>query len=121
MNYTTRAEYMDGTVTFEQHYGQFVEMFGENSVRSLLPSGARTMEEAAAALAEDAHFNRIPLARWDAMHLFVREHAQLLWHRNREAFNAMQGFDKDNDKFCWSLSDSVCVLKCCARRLAQSQ
>lgn len=118
--YTTRADYLGGAVTHSQHYGQLVEMLGESSLRMMLPKGADTPESARRVFSEgDKHYNSIPLAHWDARGYGVRELAHSAYRRDPETFTrVVNNFPAGVIVFSWSLSDSVCVLKECARRLA---
>lgn len=62
-------------------------------------------------LSTDPHFNDIPLHRWDRLHELMIETS------NRKAKKESDG----TDKFCWSLSDSVCVAKTIAREIRGHQ
>lgn len=101
-----RERYLSGELTHDQYYGLLVEALGENRLRELLPA---TPDELAAAWEEGWALNSIPLAKWDARHAQVRPRPI-----SRELQTKLEAITGPGG---WSLSDSVCTLKCCARRL----
>jgi len=103
-----RAAYMRGELTHDSYYGLLVEMIGERALQGILP-GDRTPAEWADLAAADPHLNNVPLRIWDDLHHHV---VYLLRYTKREERVAVTGSPG------WSLSDSVCVLKCAARRFA---
>lgn len=107
MNESRRAAYLRGDLSHHDYYGLLVELFGEESLRRLLP-GDRSPDEWAHLLAEDRHLNVVPLGEWDRMHGAV-----LRIPVDRDALIAIAGTGG------WSLSDTVCVLKTTARRYAE--
>jgi hypothetical protein len=102
-----RKQYMDGAITFHAYYGLLVEALGENALRRIIPA---PVEEVRAKLAEDEHLNNIRLPLWDRSDYNVR---QLVRGRlaEVEAITGSRG---------WSLSDTVCTLKCAARRWVEA-
>jgi hypothetical protein len=64
--------------------------------------------------------NDIPLYQWDSLHEAVRK---LIASNTDDILTILRRLDKvqaklaKNRRFSWSISDSVCVLKCAARML----
>lgn len=95
-----------------EKFGAYVEALGRERLRFLLP--VRDPQELRRLLAQDEHLNNVPLSRWDAQDPRVR---RLL----RDALrNGRIGEAEDGRRrMVWSLSDTVCTLKECARQVAE--
>jgi len=107
-----RTRYLDNADTEVDHrayWAAVVENIGEEQLRRLLPV-SKTPAEWRALIERDGHLNNVPLKRWDAMHELVRRSITF-----DDAHVAITGWK------AWSLSDTVCVLKECARRYAESE
>lgn len=102
-----RAAYLRGNITHDDYYGLLVDLLGERALYAILP--AYTSSQWADLVAEDRRLNNVPLKLWDARDFQVRSIPV-----DRDALVAITGPGG------WSLSDSVCVLKCAARKLAAS-
>lgn len=87
-----RKEYMDGKITHQDYYMKIAEMIGV-SKRHLPVSEERIKKST------DEHLNDIPLIEWDNMHPIIHSRA------NRAGLK------------CWSLSETVCVLKAVAKTI----
>lgn len=61
----TRKQYLEGEVSHEEYYGQFVDSY----TKRLVPA---TIEEIRQAHNADKHLNKIPLKKWDDMAAFVK-------------------------------------------------
>lgn len=97
---------MAGEITHDEYY----LMLGD-AIRvtpSMLPR--YTKEQYREYLAADKHLNNVRLPEWDAKDYIVRQK----FHENMKAAMPITGSNG------WSLSDTVCVLKCLARRWAHS-
>ena len=64
----TRKDYLDGTVTHEMYYSQFVGGDEFGIVKSHFTEG-----EICNAYTQDEHFNTIPLSVWDALSYSIRK------------------------------------------------
>lgn len=106
-----RAAYLRGDLTHDSYYALLVDLLGERALYRVLP-GNREPADWSALLEVDAHLNNVPLERWDALHGYV---FSLVNSAGRAALLPIIGSGG------WSLSDSVCVLKCAARRYAKTR
>ncbi len=92
-----RNEYMDGKVSHDEYYGQYLTPEIINLVRNYVT--ATRIERSA-----DQHFNDIPLRKWDSLEPSLRKLVSGL---------------KENGE-AWSLSTSVCIAKAAARAIKAS-
>lgn len=95
-----RSEYMEHKVTHDEYYGQFVTSAVTNVVKTLIG-------ESAIKASTDQHLNDIPLNRWDNLHEQI---GSICGKKLKEA----------NESDGWSLSDTVCIAKACARQIRGS-
>jgi hypothetical protein len=98
----TRKQYMDGDVSHDEYYGQFVT-----------DGVIRLLDQERVKASTDPHFNDIPLHRWDQL-------ATLLPH------NVISAVCDANEsthagKRVHSLSDCVCVLKAAAKKVRETE
>jgi len=114
-----RDDYMDGRVDHETYYLAVGDAIGREAIERLALQIAPA-KRFAELTKGDNHLNNIPLRKWDAMHYAVRN----LVLRNGRTVMAISWSDKSrhnlpDGQVCWSLSETVCVLKASARRLGQ--
>ncbi len=102
----TRKNYMDGLITHDEYYCGLADVIGRRAIERLIPAA---VDEVRTALKTDPHLNNIPLCKWDREDPFVRAMA---YGNLIEPITGSRG---------WSLSDTVCVLKAVAKRLAEQQ
>ena len=108
-----RRAYLAGEVDFDTYYLAVADAIGREPlariVRQIVPIDVLRVR-----LAADPHLNNIPLGGWDRRDAEVRH----LVSRNGLAVMAVSwnGHLTPNT-ICWSVSDSVCVLKAAARAL----
>ena len=106
----TRKAYLAGEVDFNTYYLAVADVIGRESlariVRQIVPIDVLRVRCVA-----DPHLNNIPLRRWDIHDAEVRH----LVSRNGAAVMAVSWNGRlTPGTICWSLSDSVCVLKAVA-------
>ena len=96
----TRKEYIDGTVTHEEYYSQFVN----DNIKDLVINriGLYRIKSST-----DPHFNDIPLHEWDSLELGIRSICG-------------KAISKANSSGGVSLSDCVCIAKQAARIVKES-
>jgi hypothetical protein len=110
-----RKDYMDGRVDHHTYYSALADVIGRKGLEQIVgyiadrPTLARK-------LAVDENLNNIPLAKWDNCHYGVLDMVK----RNGPAVMAVSwcGVPLTPGTICWSLSESVCVLKTVAREMA---
>ena len=105
-----RKAYLAGEVDFNTYYLAVADAIGREPlvriVRQIAP-----IEVLRVRLAADPHLNNIPLASWDRRDVEVRH----LVSRNGAAVMAVSWDGRlPPGTICWSLADSVCVLKAVA-------
>lgn len=100
---TQRERYLDGEITHREYYGMIVEALGEAGLRRALPV---TIEHIRECLKSDEHLNNIPLEKWDGCNQYVL------------SIPRPKGFHDITGSRFWSMSDTVCTMKECARRWA---
>lgn len=110
-----RDDYMNGTVDHHTYYCALADAIGRTAIERLVLAIA-PLRELTECLATDEHLNNIRLAKWDGMDPAVRrlvrhEHMAISWS------DAAQPIAPG--RICWSLSESVCVLKAAARRMVK--
>jgi hypothetical protein len=111
---------MDGRVHHQVFYLAVADAIGRPALESLVRQIA-SVEEIREALHADPHLNNIPLPKWDGMDRAVRtliagqpsKIMAISWSA-KAASNLRPG------TFCWSLSETVCVLKAVARALVEA-
>lgn len=104
----TRKQYMDGTVSFDEYYGQFVN----DEVLRAVKNGIGVD---AIKASKNEHFNDIRLEKWDRLagfhfigsEMISRPHG-VPWGMGPKLKEAGEGF---------SAATAVCILKQAARRL----
>ena len=111
-----RSDYMNGTVDHHTYYLAVADAIGRDTVDRLIPA---TVDEVVKALSVDEHLNNIPLARWDRMHASMTSAVR----RRGSAVMAVSwsGQPLPPRTICWSMGETVCVLKAAARRLAEEK
>lgn len=110
-----RDDYMNGTVDHQTFYCAVADAIGRKAIERIVLSIA-SREEIARALETDPHLNNIPLPKWDHRDSAVRD---LVAH-NVKPIMAVSWSARSTLKpgtYCWSLSETVCVLKAAARRM----
>lgn len=112
----TRNDYMSGKVDHHTYYLAVADAMGRERVARIVRYIA-TPEQIRGALETDQHLNNIPLRKWDACHASVLQ----LVRENGPAVMAISwsGQPLKPHTVCWSLSESVCVLKAVAREMAK--
>lgn len=103
----TRDERMERRCTHEEWWQQFVT---ESTIRYVRDSIGLSRIVASI----DEHLNDIPLADWDR--LTISQHFDRM---DTKAWKDAHGIPRDNPRFPWSLSDTVCVAKCAARMIQE--
>lgn len=94
----TRKQFMDGEISYDEYYGQFVT-----------DSVIRLFDQELVKKSTDCHFNDIPLQRWDYLANFLpRETINAVCDANASTFSG---------KRAYSLSDCVCILKAAAKKV----
>lgn len=109
----TRTDYMDRRVDHETYYLSLADFIGRVPLERIVLRIAN-MDRLRIAFGDDEHANNIPLAKWDACDPAVRH---LL--RSEVMDRSWCGQPLPPRTICWSLSESVCVLKAVARRMAK--
>jgi len=113
----TRADYMNHLVSHEDYYQSLARCIGWDALARMV-SWIATPAELARAVQSDRHLNAIPLHRWDAVHPSV---LQIIREHNRSngiMARSWCGQPLQPGTICWSLSESVCVVKAVARVIA---
>ena len=117
-----RDDYMNGTIDHETYYRHLADTIGRERIEKLVRHIA-TPDHLKAKMAGDEHLNNIPLHRWDALHpsvlQLVRENGPAVMAVSWPA-NAEKRVPLPFGSVSWSLSESVCVLKAAARRMAET-
>lgn len=111
----TRAEYMDHLIDHESYYLSIARAIGYQGLAQMV----RHIAPLDQVVAHVNDLNRIPLARWDGMDRSVRG---LITARNKDRgimARSWSGQPLPAGTICWSLSESVCVLKAVARQMAR--
>ena len=116
-----RDDYMNGAVDHHTYYLAVADAIGRDYLQRIVLTIA-PLEQIRAALESDANLNNIPLPKWDSMNVCV---LQAVRERGK-AVMAISWSDKARHNLrdgtvCWSLSETVCVLKAVARRMAERQ
>lgn len=111
-----RDNYMDGTVDHQTFYLAVAEAIGRPALERIVLSVAPL--DKLRSYIVDPHLNNIRLSAWDAKHFAVRQ----LVATNARAVMAVswsaRAVQPETGTFCWSLCESVCVLKAVARDMA---
>lgn len=111
-----RDDYMAGRVDHQTFYLAVCDAIGRETIEKIVRYGF-TVAEIREALKTDEHLNDLELARWDRLHPSVMQAVK----ENGRATMEVSWSAKSplaTGYICWSLSESVCVLKAAARRLA---
>lgn len=103
----TRAERLDYKCSHEEWWQQFVT---EGTIRYVRDS----IGLARIVASIDEHMNDIPLSNWDRLSI-----AQNFDRMDTKAWKEAHGIPRDNPRFPWSLSDTVCIAKCAARMIQE--
>jgi hypothetical protein len=116
-----RDDYMDGKIDHETYYCFLGDAIGRKALESLVLHVA-PLDKLIACFSGDRNLNNIPLQKWDAMHEFVRrmvshQHMAISWSARAQAAGGQSAIQLG--QICWSLSESVCVLKAIARRMVE--
>lgn len=117
----TRTDYMahPPRVSHQEYYAYLADVIGREAVERIVLMTASLPQLREALAAGDAHLNTIPLAKWDGADPAVRA---LVAHNARAVMAvSWNGQPLRAGSYCWSRSESVCVLKAAARRLAESE
>ena len=102
MTIITHAQYMANSEELHQAY--YLQFATENTKRLVLRSiGADKIKAS-----NDPYFNDIPLHQWDALDKGVRATINTKAKRESDNYTKPSGY-------LWSLSDTVCTAKACAR------
>lgn len=114
MNATTitRAAYLNGDIDHATYYEAVSDALGRSALESFVRH-IMSGEDLPRCLKQDPHLNQIPLRRWEAFHGSVQA---LVRH---EHMAMTYGGQLPPRTVCWSLSESVCVLKATAARMAR--
>lgn len=109
----TRTDYMAGRVTHQQYYSGLADVIGRAALTRIVLRHVAPLERLRAS--NDPHLNDLPLDRWDRCDALVRP---LISH-NAGAVMAVswEGQPLKPKTYCWSLNETVCVLKAVARDL----
>lgn len=111
-----RSDYMSGKATHEEYYRALAEVIGVPGLRQIVGYIA-TPEVLAQRLASDEHLNNIYLQKWDNCHPSV---LGMVRHNGKAVMDVSWcGTPLRPGTICWSLSESVCVLKTVARDVAR--
>lgn len=94
-----RKDYMDGKITFEAYYGQFIT----DDIAKWIKNNIG-IDRIAKALEDDIHLNNIPLYEWDRFFI--------------SGFMPVKALRDSGDNCANSLSNAVCIAKEAARQLA---
>lgn len=94
----TRTQYLNGECTHNQYYAQFITCSS-----AMVFAGSFGIGRLKKAVAQDEHFNSIPLKEWDK--LAENIHTKELVSKMKEAGDYV------------SKGSLVCILKCAARQL----
>jgi hypothetical protein len=106
----TRAEYMAHLIDHETYYLSLARVIGYHALVRMVQDIAPIDQ-----LVEHVNdLNRIPLARWDGMDRSVRSMIT-----SQIMDRSWCGQPLPPRTICWSLSESVCVLKAVAREMAR--
>ena len=108
-----RKDYMDGKVSHEDYYLALGDALGRRRIESLVHSLAQKEGGNVARTLKVA-----PLARWDAYHGMV---VQLARENARAAMAISWPGHEFHGTVCWSLCETVCVLKASAGRIINEQ
>jgi len=112
-----RADYMSGAVDHQTYYLALADVIGRAGLEQIV-SWVAPLEKLRAALESEKHLSAIPLGKWDACDPGVRS----MVARNAAAVMAVSwsGHDFGNPRaYCWSLCETVCVLKAVAVRMVE--
>lgn len=111
-----RDDYMSGAVDHQTFYCAVADAIGRAAVERAVLMVAN-LDAIKRALATDKNLNNIPLAKWDGMDGYIRGAVRA----NGPAVMAVSwsGQPLKPNTVCWSLSESVCVLKAAARRMVE--
>jgi hypothetical protein len=111
-----RNDYLDGTISHDAYYLTLVDIIGREAIETLVLKRIADVGHIRTCLKTDVHLNNIPLRLWDALDTAVQRLARKQWTELRPI---MWPEGNTAGKFYWSLSDSVCILKAAAKRMAQ--
>jgi len=114
----TRADYMCSRCSHEAYYLSIARLIGLGALERIVLSIA-SREQLIEAFGTDPVLNNIPLSKWDGMHGWV---STLISEQNRSKgimARTWNGAPLRPGTFCWSLSESVCVLKATARHVVE--
>ena len=103
----TRDERLEHRCTHEEWWQQFVT---EGTIRYVRDAIGLSRIVAST----DEHLNDIPLSNWDRLSI-----SQDFGRMDTKAWKEAHGIPRDNPRFPWSLSDTVCIAKCAARMIQE--
>lgn len=114
----TRAEYLNHCCTHHAYYMGIAKRIGIGELESLVRVIASPVQ--LVQHINDPMLNRIPLAKWDALHPAVQS---LVRMRNRATSIMALSWNGQvaPGTICWSMSESVCVLKAVARDMIERE
>ena len=103
----TREERMERRCTHEEWWQQFVTEGTICYVRC-------TIGFSRIVASTDEHLNDIPLGLWDRL-IIAQAHDKM----DVKAWKEAHGIPRENPRFPWSLSDTVCIAKCAAQMIQE--
>jgi len=116
----TRTDYMCHRVDHQTYYYSLARLIGlatlERYVLAIAP-----IERLRREFGQDPHMNTIALAKWDGMHTGVRSLISEQNKSKRIMDRSWCGQPLQSGTICWSLSESVCVLKAVARGMIERE
>ena len=111
----TRKDYMDGIVSHDDYYSVLADALGTKELERLVLSMTQVPKIRAALDSGDEHLNTIPLLKWDRLHSSVFDMVKKMPSVMAISWD---GVKLKPGTVCWSLSESVSVLKAVAKRMA---
>lgn len=112
----TRTEYMAHAIDHQTYYLSLARAIGYKGLSCMVLNIA-PLDQLIACVDD---LNRIPLARWDGYGDAVRAMVSEVNHSRNIMARSWCGQPLPPHTICWSLSESVCVLKAVARELART-